>query len=156
MQTMEAEKAQSVPWVRRAQDSGLTDDFYRTQKADDDEPDERDRSEYPSDFGRALFLEEEQREDDEQGQRDGELAEEGLNDSQTLGGAEHRDRGSYHAVAIQQCGSNEPDHGDRRLGMSIRFPVQTLEDQRDEREDSTLAVVVRSHDEYDVLDADDA
>src|SRR5687767_14798742 len=89
MHAMEAEKAQRVPWIRCPQDSGLTDDFDRTQQADDHEPHERDRSEYPSNFGRAFFLEEEQREDDDQSKRDRELAQKWLNDSKAFGRAEN-------------------------------------------------------------------
>src|SRR3984893_18425024 len=70
-------------------------------------------------------------------------------------GAQHRDRGSDHAIAVEQRRADQSQRDDRLAPKGVGITPHLLKNERQQRENSALAVVVRPHDENDVLDADD-
>ena len=67
--------------------------------------------------------------------------------------AEHRDGRRDHAVAVEQRGAEDAQQHQR---ASARAPAWLARrQQRGQREDAALAVVVGAHDEREVLDRDD-
>src|ERR1700686_5361259 len=76
-------------------------------------------------------------------------------DFEAFHGAQHGDRRSDHAIPVQQ---RRTDQSQRDYGLAperVRIAPLLLKNERQQRENSALAVVVRPHDEDDVLDADD-
>jgi hypothetical protein len=70
--------------------------------------------------------------------------EDGRVDVQALDRAQDRDGGRDHAVAIEQRRAEEPDAAEDR---ALRREPLAPREQRQERQDAALAVVVRAHDE---------
>ena len=77
------------------------------------------------------------------------------NDFQTFNGAQHRDRRGDHAIAVEERRSDQSQGDDDLSARGVRVAPLLLENERQQRENSALAVVIRAHDENDVLDADD-
>ena len=76
-------------------------------------------------------------------------------DFEAFHGAQHGDRRSDHAIPVQQ---RRTDQSQRDYGLAperVRIAPLLLKNERQQRENSALAVVVRAHYENDVLDADD-
>ena len=80
-----------------------------------------------------------------------------MNGSKTLRGdaeafdrAQHRDRRRDHAVAVEQRRAEQSDRDER----AVRRFAALRSDERDQRQDAALALVVGAHDEEQVLDRD--
>jgi hypothetical protein len=102
-----------------------------------------------------MLLEEEQTGEDYDGQREHQVLRLRCDDFQTFNGAQYRDRRSDNAIAIEQRCSNQSQRDYDLSAHRVRIAPLLLKNQRQQRENSALAVVVRPHDEDDVLDADD-
>ena len=102
-----------------------------------------------------MLLKEEEHGKYRDGEWDHEVLRLGSHDFEAFDGAQNRNRGSDHAVAVEQCSADQSQRDDRLPAESVGVASLLLKDQRQQREDSALTVVVRSHDEDDVLDADD-
>ena len=76
-------------------------------------------------------------------------------DFQTFNGAQYRYRRSDHAIAVEERRSDQSQRDDDFSAHGVRVAPLLLKNERQQRENSALAVVVRAHDENDVLDADD-
>ena len=76
-------------------------------------------------------------------------------DFQTFNGAQYRDRRGDHAIAVEERRSDQSESDDDLSAHGVRVAPLLLENERQQRENSALAVVIRAHDENDVLDADD-
>jgi hypothetical protein len=76
-------------------------------------------------------------------------------DFQTFNGAQYRDRRRDHAIAVEERCSNQSQRDDDLSALGVRVAPLLLKNERQQGENSALAVVVRAHDENDVLDADD-
>jgi hypothetical protein len=76
-------------------------------------------------------------------------------DFQTFDGAQYRDRRRDHAIAVKEGRSDQSQSDDDLSAHGVRVAPLLLKNEREQRENSALAVVVRAHDENDVLDADD-
>ena len=74
---------------------------------------------------------------------------------ETFNRAEHRDRRCYNTIAIEKRRSDQSQRDDDLSAHGVRIAPLLLKNERQQREYPALAVVVRAHDENDVLDADD-
>ena len=127
----------------------MLDDPVDAHRGDRDEPHEHDRPERVSDRGRPERLHGEQHEQDDRRRRQhiGLQARRDLLDA--LERRQHRDRRRDRAVAVNQRGAEQADGHDDR-------PLMLLDaEQRHQRDDAALAVVVDPHGEIDVFDGGD-
>jgi hypothetical protein len=69
--------------------------------------------------------------------------------------AQYGDRGSDNAIAVEKCRTDQSERDDALAAKRVRIPPHLLKNEGQQRENSALAIVVRPHDENDVLDADD-
>jgi hypothetical protein len=74
---------------------------------------------------------------------------------ETFDGTQHRDRRGYHAIAVEERRSDQSQRDDDLSTHRVGVAPLLLKNERQQRENSALAIVVRAHDENDVLDADD-
>ena len=147
-ETVLEEERHAVPGIQREQDGGVPDDLAGAEHPDQHEPHEHDRPEHGADRCRPVPLEEEQQ---KQGQQRGgnDVARElRSGDRQALDGTEHGDGRRDDAVAIEQRRAKESERDEDTS-------TSPLQQQREEGEDAALAVIIQTHDEHDVLDADD-
>ena len=74
---------------------------------------------------------------------------------QTFDGAQYGDRWGDHAITVEERRSDQSQRDDDLSPLGVGVAPLLLKNERQQRENSALAVVVRAHDENDVLDADD-
>ena len=148
------EEVQRVGRRQRLEDLGVVGDPAHAARGDGQKPDDHHRAEQPPDGRRADALEQEQHDDDRRGDRDDQVLQRRLGDLEALDRRQHRDRRRDHAVAEEQRRAEDPQRGQRELGPA---PARRLlaADQRDQRHDAALAVVVGAHHEQHVGDRDD-
>ena len=140
--------------IQRADHRRFPNDPTDAETRDRHEPDDHDRSEQTPHAVCAVFLKQEQQEENGDRHRHDVRREERRLDLQALDGAEHADRGCNHAVAVEQRSAEDAErnqHG-RRLARR-RFSRRGH--QRGEREDAAFALVVGAHHDDDVLDGND-
>ena len=113
------------------------------------EPDDHDRPEDRADAAGAATLHQKQPDQDDDGDRHDERLEDVRRDAKPFDRAQHRDRRRDHAVAVEQRRAEQADRDERR-GGTILPPFDA--DQRDQRQDAALALVVGAHHEQQVLD----
>jgi hypothetical protein len=131
----------------------MLQDPDQAQRRDDDEPGEHDRTEQAGYARGSLRLEREQQREDAHGDRDDEWRNPVRRSLEPLDRAQHRDRGRDHSVAIEQAGA---EHTERDLrGSAPRASSSPWIEQREQRQDPALAVVVRPHDQQQVLERND-
>ncbi len=140
---------QAVPGVERDEDQGMLHDAVESHQRHRDKPDEHDRAEQAPDPGRPHRLHREQREqnDDRGGQDIGRQRRRRLLHAFQRG--EHRNRRRDRAVAVDQRSAEQPCRHDRRTMHLLNS------EQRHQRDDAALAVVVDAHGEIDVFDRRD-
>jgi hypothetical protein len=107
----------------------------------------------PADRLRPPALHREQRRQDRHRDRDHERPEARGRDVESLHRRQHRDRRRDDAVAVEQRRADDAQQSEHRA-TGDEVPRRTL-DERRQRHDAALAVVVGAHDERDVLDRDD-
>ena len=76
-------------------------------------------------------------------------------DLQAFHRAQHRDCGRDDTVAVEQSGADQAERDDDFAAQGVGVASLLLQNERKQGEDSALAIVVRAHNEDDVLDADD-
>ena len=74
---------------------------------------------------------------------------------QTFDGAQYGDRWGDHAITVEERRSDQSQRDDDLSPLGVGVAPLLLKNERQQRENPALAVVVRAHDENDVLDADD-
>ena len=84
-----------------------------------------------------------------------EMPERRRGDIDALDRAKDGDGGRDDAVAVEQRGTKDSERAEHHQPNFVLVLMKSLLDEREERENSTLPVVVRPHDEEDVLDRDD-
>ena len=148
------QEARRVGRRQRLQDLRVVGDAADAARADRDEPDRHHRPEQAPDRAGAEPLHEEERDDDRGGDRHDQVAERRRGDVHSLDRREHRDRRRDHAVAEEERGAEDAERRQRELRPA---PARNAAapDQRDQRQDPALAVVVGAHHEQDVRDGDD-
>ncbi len=135
-----------VARVERHQHAGMADDTEQPERADRHEPERHDRAEQTADARGALGLQAEQRDEnaDRERQHVGRECRQRCLDP--LERAQHRYRGGDGAVAIEQGGA-ENAKGDHAGAFAMLDA-----EQRHQRQDAALAVVVGAHHDRDVFD----
>src|SRR6185503_1313928 len=117
------------------------------------EPDDHDRPEQLPHGLRSARLNKEQAEEDRHGNRQDVGFEHVRADAQALDRAQYRNRGRHDSIAVKQRRAEkaEADHHRPRPESRLR-PVWN---QRHQRQDAALALVIRAQDEDQVFDRDD-
>jgi hypothetical protein len=146
-------EADGVHRVDRREHRRLAQDLHQAEERQHREPQQRHRTENPADPRGAAALDEKERDENRDGDRDDVRTQRGRGDAETLHRAEHRDRGRDEAVAIQQRGAEQSDQEQGRSLLPARWRDRRRE--RRERENAALAMVVGAEHEYEVLDGDD-
>ena len=140
-----------VRGIDRRQDDRLPDDPADAEQRNHREPDRHDRSEQAPDTVRAVALYRKDGNENHDSDRHDVRFEQRRRDGQTFDRTEHRDGWRNHAVAIQQCGADDAKEDEHRARTA---PSVAGRDQRGQREDAALALVVGAHHDHDVLDRD--
>ena len=140
-------------WTQRHQDCGRSRDAGHSEDPDDDEPDQHDRSEQAADERGALALHHEEGDEDDDRNGHHKAIEVWRIHLDALDGAQHRDRGRDRAIAIEQSRADQTD--EHHPGVAPAGPRARWADEREQREDAALAVIVGAHDEDGILDGDD-
>ena len=123
------------------------------ERGDRQEPAQHDRPEDAADEGRALLLDGEQADQDDDGERHHGGRQGRRVDLQALEGAQHGDRRRDGAVAVEQRGADQAD--DQQPGAPGAGLGVAGRQQRQQGDDAAFAVVVGAQDEQRVLDRDD-
>ena len=150
---MPHEERQAVIGVYRQQDVRLPRDAPDAEHRQDCEPDHHDRPEQSADCRRAAALNDEQRGQQHQRDRNDVGLEERRRDLEPLDGAQHRDRRRDDAVAIEQRGADQARRHDPQVPPLVA--VRGAQHQRGQRQKPTLAAVIGAHDDKDVFDRHD-
>ena len=129
-------------------------DAIHAADANRGEPDDHHRPEQTTDSGCTVALNREQRQNDYRGDRHDPSREGRLDDLEALHRRQHRHRGGDHAVTEEQRGAEDTQRDQRREGATPLWPAPTPQ-QRDERHDAALAVVIGAHHQGDVGQRDD-
>src|ERR1700681_1228101 len=154
-ETMVYEKTQAVPWIRAGENLWGLHDLAQPECPNHQKPDDHDGPEYPPDIPSAVLLEEEKACEYDDCQRKHEVLRLRSDHLEAFHGAQHGNRRSDHSIAVQQRGSDQSQRDDDLPAKGVRNAPLLLKYECQQRENSAFAVVVRPHDEDDVLDADD-
>ena len=148
-QSARKEIAKAVSRIERRHDARMLGDAVYSQHGHDDEPRQHDRAEGPSDARRALRLNGEQRDENEHRRRQHIRGEARRRLSEPFKRREHRNGRGDRPVAVDQRRAEQADRDDRRADLALHA------EQRHQRQDAALAVIVDAHREADVFDAGD-
>ena len=150
--TVGDEEHHRVIGVQRPQDIGVLDDLVEAEPSDGDEIDDHHRREECPHLGRTPALQQEQ--EDKQDQRDGdhERVEPRIDHGKPFDRGQHRNRRRDHAVAVEQRSRKHAEQDDQ---PAIARLADMAAEQRDEREAAALPLVVRAHQDGNILDRDD-
>ena len=138
-----------MAWINGCQDDRRAHQPDDTEHGDRDEPHHHDRPEQSTDTVGAVALD--GKHGDQDPDRDGDDVgfEERCRKLEPLDGTEYRDCRRNHAVAVEQRGAEDTEQDENRpTGAMIRAFGQ----QRRQRKNPALALVVCAHDNRDVLD----
>ena len=122
-----------------------------SEDGDREKPDQHHWPERAPDPAGAFVLKGEEQSQHDQGQRNHKLVDARRGDLGAFDCREHGDRGGDHAVAVEQCDTDQPEQQHRAAFSTDRAPAR----ERHQRHHATLAVVVRPHHEEHVLDRHD-
>ncbi len=140
---------QGVPGVEGREHARIVVDVRQGGQAKRQEPDHHDRPEEGRDLARPPALDEEQRHDDRDRDRQHVMLEGRRDELDALHRRQHRDRRGDDGVAVEQGRTEQPQHEhDARA-------AERLAGQRHEGEDAALAAVVHAQQEDDVLHGHD-
>ena len=150
-QAMTQHEFDGVVRAQRQQHAGIVDDMQGADGADGDEPDQHHRSEQLGDAGGAPRLHHEQPDQDDEGgygdlMRGHQIAD--LRDvMQALEGAQHRNGGGDHRIAVEKRGADgaEQEHQARPLSEGALG-------ERHQRKHTAFALVVRAHHEQHIFE----
>ncbi len=154
-----AEEHDAVTGIDRPEHLWRANDPRHADECDGHEPHRHHRAEQFSDPIGAVLLNDEQPNQDHDGDRNHPLRKHGCRDGQPFDGAEDTDRRRDHPFAVEQGRAEDAEHDENRTAQ--RDPSRALastipsRDQRREREDAALALVVGAHHDDDVFDRDD-
>ena len=129
-------------------------DATHAEGRDHGEPDGHHGPEQPRDGAGAEALPDEQGDDDRDRDRHDQVTDRRSGGLDTLDGRENRDRRRDHAVAEEERRAEDPEG--RQCELRSAATVDTAPpDERDQRHDPAVAVVVGTHHEQDIGDRDD-
>ena len=102
--------------------------------------------------GCAASLDQEQKDQQHQSNRDNQRLQPGIDHGEPLNRRQHRNGGRDHTVAIKQrSGENAQQNGDPAIAGTANMPRQ----QGDQRQRAALPLVIRAHQNGDILDRHD-
>jgi len=145
---MAEQELDRVDRIERRQHRRRVQDADHAQHRQHAEPGAHDRAEEAADRAGAVFLDREQDGQDNRGDRHDVVLERRRDHVQALDRAEHRDGRGDHAVAVEQRGGEDAEHGHEPGGR--RIPGQ-LRDAGEQGQAAALAPVVGPHDDGDVF-----
>ena len=119
---------------------------------DDGEPQDHHRAEDAADASGATLLNQKKCEQHNDGQRQHETVQRRRRNANTFDCAEHGNCRRDHAVAIEQRGAAE---GEQDQEIAGALASRALQGEGQQSKDSTLALIVGTHDQEDVFDRDD-
>ena len=125
-------------------------DSKNAEHSQREKPDERDGAEEHTNTCCAPALHGKERDQDGDGNRDHVGLKAGRRDFEALDGTQDRDRRGDHAVAVQERRPEEPGH--HECDAPLRGGLRGRSDQRGQRDDPSLTVVVGPHHKGQVLD----
>lgn len=143
------DEQQRMHRVQGVEDFRIHGDAVDPRRRDGQKPRHTDRPEQPADDGDALALKHEQPDDDADGDRHHHRLQGRGADFKTLDGRQHRNGRRQNRFTDEQRCAEEPCHHQRR--PVTRLPPHRSLGQRQQRHDAALTVVVRPHDQDDVL-----
>ena len=158
-QAVVAKEAVGMPRIESPQHRRRPHDPHDPQRCNRHKPQDHDRAEQPADPVGAVLLNHEEPDENHDGDRHDIRLEQRRHDFETLDGAKHRNGRRDHAVAIEQRRSEDPERNQNRsadgkpCGSAGRTGAPR--DERRQGQDAPFALVVRAHDDGDVLDRDD-
>jgi hypothetical protein len=147
------EELRAIGRRERAQDARVLDHLVQPGDRQHREPERHHGAERPPDGVRPEPLDGEQHGEDRDRDRQHQRLEARIHDLEPFDRRQDRDRRRDHAVAVEQRGAEDAERHEQRLRRPA--PCRLSLDQRDQRHDPALAVVVGAHDERHVLDRDD-
>jgi hypothetical protein len=124
------------------------------EDTDGRKPDDHHGPEQSTDGVCPSFLHEEEGEQDAAGQRHDGGLELRAEHAEALHRTEHRNRRRDGPVAVEECRPHDDEERHARNAVPARGP-QRVRHEREQRKDAAFAVVIRSHDECQVLHRDD-
>jgi hypothetical protein len=148
------EELDGVGRRQRLQHRRVVGDPVQPRRREHGEPHQHDGAEDAPDDPRPVALHGEQPDQDRRGDRDDQMVHRRPDDLEALDRGQHRDRRRDDAVAEEQRRTDDPQPGEQEDGAGRQAAVRPQQ-QRDQRHDPALAVVVGAHDQRDVLDRDD-
>jgi len=105
------EKVEGVNGTDRREDTGESADLDQSEYAQHCKPQRHNGTEVLADAFRAAFLHDKEREHHDHSQRQDERFESGYRHLEPLDGAQHRNRGRDHTVAVKERGARQAEHG---------------------------------------------
>ena len=137
----------AIDRAERGQHAGLVQDVDDAQHRERRKPHAHDRPEQRADEFSAAPLKEKNAQDDNR-DRHHVMLELRRDDVETFDRAENRDGGRDHAVAVEQRGREDAEHGHEIGGARI---LGQIRDEREQREASAFAAIVGPHDDRDIF-----
>jgi hypothetical protein len=136
----------------RLEDVRVVRDACHPARGDGKKPDDHHRAEDPADRSGSSALHREEQHNDDRRDRDDQYFERRVEDLEPFHRGQHRDRRGDHAVAEEQRGAEDADCREPG-GPSTASAVPPQ--QRDQRHDAALAIVVDAHGQEHVGDGHD-
>ncbi len=143
----------AVRGIEREQDLRMTRHLGAAETRQHDEPHRHDRAEELADYAGAAALEQEQRHQQHDRDRQDVGLEHRRRDLKAFDRAQHRNRGRDDAVAVEQGGADHAGGDDPTRRR--RAAVGRTQGERGQRQDAAFAAVVGAHDDDDVFEGDD-
>ena len=151
-QDVRAEKSHGIERVEREEDGRITRDADRPQHRQGPEVDAHHRPEQRPHRSGAEALDREQPDQDRHRDRNDQRLQAGMHNGEPLRRREHGDRRRDHAVAVEERAGEHAEHDEP--GREARAG-QLAGDQREQGKATTLAAVVRPHQDRHVFKRDD-
>ena len=148
---MAEQKFDCVHRIERHQHGGCVQDADYAQYTEYAEPSAHDRAEEATDRASAVLLDREQGGQHHGGDRQNIVREARRDHVQSFDRAEHRDSRCDHAIAVEQRGGEDAEHGHKPGGSRI---LSQLRDAGEQGQTAAFATVVSAHDDGHVFQRD--
>ena len=148
---MAQEKGHSGERIERHEDRGMRGDVANPEDGQDTEPDEHHCAEPFADRAGALRLHREKAHQDANGQRNDERLDFRRGNEQAFHRRKDGNGGRDNAIPVEEGGARNSHHDHPARGKAVRFLPVLWKRQREKRQDSAFAVVVRAHDDGEVF-----
>ncbi len=146
------EEAHRPARIDAAQYLRMGEDAVDAEHRQHGEIEDHDRPEQRADLGRAIGLDREQPDQDQDRDRHHQMIEPGLRHREPLDRRQDRNGGRDDRVAVEERGRGHAEHDDPALPPRRAQPARY---QRQQREAAALPLIVRAQDQQDIFDRDD-